>query len=42
MMKLKHEPDAPVSKKGKLLFGQTENILRFIEHRSPRRSIQGS
>ena len=36
VMKLKHEPDAPVSKPGQLLFRQTEDIPRFIEHRVPR------
>ena len=42
MMKLKHEPDAPVSELGQFLFRQTEDVLRFVEHRAPRRSIQGS
>ena len=42
VMKLKHEPDAPVSEPGKLLFRQTENILRFIAHGAVRRSIKGA
>ena len=41
-MKLKHEPDAPVAKPGKLLFRQSEDILGFIAHGASRRSIQGS
>ena len=42
VMKLKHEPDAPVSKPGQLLFRQTEDILGFIAHGASRRSIKGS
>ena len=42
MMKLKHEPDAPVPKPGQFVFRQTEDILGFIEYRALRWSIQGS